>query len=81
MKKLLSIFVIALALLITFDSAVYAQNKVKFIYIHGTNDNNYKKKYKSIFNPITLMIFSPLFKLEYSFKCVPSSFQRFSVSL
>ncbi len=44
MRNIFRVLVIVIALFIAFNSSVYAQDKIEFIYIHGTNDNNEKKK-------------------------------------
>ena len=44
MKKFLSILVIFLALFIGLSDIASAKNQIKFIYVHGTNDNNKAKE-------------------------------------
>lgn len=38
------IFLLLLTIIVFFPTTVFAKDQIKLIYIHGTNDNNYKKK-------------------------------------
>lgn len=44
MKKITKILIMILILIIGFHTPCLAKDQIKFIYIHGTNDNSYKKK-------------------------------------
>ena len=61
------VFLIVLTLIFALNTSVLAQDHIKFIYVHGTNDNNYKKKveFKKGVNKIHPYMVQEFNKSEY----------------